>query len=209
MSIIEALNWRYATKEFDPSKKISQSDLDTINEALRLTASSFGVQPWKFLIISDQKVKDSLLEHSWGQKQVVDCSHHIVMCTPTDYTNENVDSFIKSTAEARSQSTSDLDGYSNVVKNFLSYKTLEQKQQWMKDQVYIALGNLLTTCAILKIDACPMEGIIKEKYDEILGLKEKGLTTIVACPIGYRSDSDKYASAAKVRFPLDKIIEII
>ncbi|WP_127716791.1 NAD(P)H-dependent oxidoreductase [Halobacteriovorax sp. HLS] len=209
MNIIEALNWRYATKEFDSTKKVSQKDLDTINESLRLTASSFGVQPWKFLVISNQEVKNSLLEHSWGQKQVVDCSHHIVMCTPLDYVDQDVDAFIESTAQARSQSVSDLEGYSKVVKNFLSYKNLEQKQQWMKDQVYIALGNLLTTCALLKIDACPMEGIIKEKYDEVLGLKEKGLTAIVACPIGYRADSDKYATAAKVRFPLEKIIEHI
>lgn len=207
MNIIEALNWRYATKEFDSSKKVSDQDIETIAESLRLTASSFGLQPWKFLIISNQEIKDSLLEHSWGQKQVTDCSHHIVFCHPREFTDAEVDNFLKETASIRAQLPEELDGYGKMMKGFLSYKDEDQKRAWMKNQVYIALGNLLTTCAVMNIDACPMEGIKQAKYDETLGLTEKGLMTVVACPIGYRSDSDKYASAPKVRYTKLDVIE--
>ena len=209
MDIIEALNWRYATKDFDSSKKISDKDLDIITESLRLTASSFGLQPWKFLVISNQDIKDSLLEHSWNQKQVTECSHHIVLCYPTSFGDDQVNSFIQDTAKTRGQSLEDLQGYENVMKGFLSHMDDNKKSIWMKDQVYIALGNLLTTCAMMKIDACPMEGIVHAKYDEVLGLKEKGLTVAVACPIGYRNSSDKYASAPKVRFPKSEVVEIL
>lgn len=209
MNIIESLNWRYATKEFDSSKQVSKEDLETITESLRLTASSFGLQPWKFLIISNQEVKNSLLEHSWGQKQVTDCSHHIVFCHPSKFDDKDVDAFIADTAETRGQSLEDLKGYEQVMKGFLSHLDEDKKRIWMKDQVYIALGNLLTTCALMKIDACPMEGIVQAKYDEVLGLKEKGLMAAVACPIGYRKDSDKYASAPKIRFPKSEVIEYL
>jgi nitroreductase len=209
MNIIESLNWRYATKKFDSSKKISEKDLDIITESLRLTASSFGLQPWKFIVISNQDVKNSLLQHSWGQKQVTDCSHHIVFCHPTFFNDKNVDAFLKDTAQTRGQDPEELEGYAKVMKGFLSHKDDIQKRIWMKDQVYIALGGLLTTCALMNIDACPMEGINQEKYDEVLGLSEKGLMSTVACPIGYRDNSDKYAAAAKVRFEKSEVIEII
>ena len=209
MNIIEALNWRYATKEFDPSKKISDKDLDVITESLRLTASSFGLQPWKFLIISNQDVKNSLLEHSWGQKQVIDCSHHIVFCHPSNFTDENVDFFLQDTAKSRGQTLEELEGYGKIMKGFLSHQDETQKRIWMKDQVYIALGNLLTTCALMNIDACPMEGINQAKYNEVLGLSDKGLMSAVACPIGYRNNSDKYATSPKVRFAKSEVIELI
>ena len=209
MNIIESLNWRYATKEFDATKKVSNEDLSVITESLRLTASSFGLQPWKFLVISNEKVKNSLLEYSWNQRQVVDCSHHIVFCYPRKFDDKNVDAFMEDTAKSRSQSLEDLKGYEQMIKGFLSNMDEDKKHTWMKDQVYIALGNLLTTCALMKIDACPMEGIVAEKYDEVLGLKEKGLMTAFVCPIGYRKDSDKYSSAPKVRFSKSEVIEYI
>lgn len=209
MNIIESLNWRYATKEFDSSKKVSKENLEVITESLRLTPSSFGLQPWKFLFISNLEIKNSLLEHSWGQKQVIDCSHHIVFCHYRNFDDKNVDSFIADTAKTRGQSLEDLKGYEQIMKGFLSNMDDDKKHIWMKDQVYIALGNLMTTCALMGIDACPMEGIAEDKYDEVLGLKEKGLMTAVACPIGYRNDSDKYATAPKVRFPKSDIIEYL
>lgn len=209
MNIIESLNWRYATKEFDRTKKVSSEDLETITECLRLTASSFGLQPWKFLIISNQEVKDSLLEHSWGQKQVTECSHHIVFCYPIEFNDKNVDAFLADTAKTRGQSLEELKAYEEIMKGFLSRMDNDKKQVWMKDQVYIALGNLLTTCALMNIDACPMEGIVQTKYDEVLGLKEKGLMSAVACPIGYRKETDKYAKAPKIRFPKSEVVEFI
>ena len=209
MDIIESLNWRYATKDFDSTKKVSQKDIETIVESLRLTPSSFGLQPWKFIVITNEQVKQSLLPHSWGQKQVTDCSHHIVLCAPTQFTDKNVDAFIKDIAKTRGQSQEELAGYEKVMKDFLSYKKPEEIQAWMQAQVYIALGGLMTTCAMMKIDACPMEGIVKAEYDKVLGLQEKGLTSVVACPIGYRSENDKYASAPKVRFETSEVIEFI
>jgi nitroreductase / dihydropteridine reductase len=209
MNIIESLNWRYATKEFDPTRKISKEDLDVISESLRLTASSFGLQPWKFLIISNEKIKKSLFEHSWNQRQVVDCSHHIVFCCPRKFDDDNVDAFLDDTAQTRDQSLEDLEGYGQMMKGFLSKMDDDKKQIWMKNQLYIALGNLLTTCALIKIDACPMEGMVQAKYDEILGLKEKGLMTAFACPVGYRTDSDKYSSAPKVRFSISEVIDYL
>jgi nitroreductase len=209
MNLIESQNWRYATKAFDPTKKVSQKDLDIITESLRLTASSFGLQPWKFIVISNQEMKDSLVEHSWGQKQVSNCSHHIVFCHYSDFNDDNVNEFIKDTAKTRNQSLEELKGYEDIMKGFLSRMDDNQKRVWMKDQLYIALGNLLNTCALMNIDACPMEGIIQAKYDEVLGLKEKGLMSAVACPIGYRDDTDKYALAEKVRYPKETVFEFI
>lgn len=209
MNITELLNWRYATKEFDPSKKISAEDLETISESLRLTASSFGLQPWKFLIISNEEIKKSLLEHSWNQHQVVDCSHHIVFCYPRQFGDSNVDAYLADTAKTRNQSLEELEGYGKMMKGFLSNMDEDRKSSWMKNQLYISLGNLLTTCALMKVDACPMEGIVQEKYDEILGLPEKGLMSAFACPIGYRKDSDKYSMLAKVRFPKATVIDYL
>ncbi len=209
MNIIESLNWRYATKEFDPSKKVSDADLETITESLRLSASSFGLQPWKFLVITNQEIKETLTGHSWNQKQVTDCSHHIVLCTYKEFNDSHVDAFVKDIMETRGQSHEEVKGYEDVMKGFLSRMDDAKKLVWMKNQVYLALGNLLTTCAMMNIDACPMEGIIAPKYDEVLGLAEKNLTTSVACPIGYRAESDKYAIAPKVRFPKSVVVETI
>jgi len=209
MNIIESLNWRYATKEFDPSRKVSSEDLEIISESLRLTASSFGLQPWKFLIISNEEIKKTLLEYSWNQTQVIDCSHHIVFCYPSEFNEQNVDAFLADTAKTRNQTLEDLEGYGKIMKGFLSNMDEDKKKNWMKDQVYIALGNLLTVCALMKIDACPMEGIVQDKYDEILGLKEKGLLSAFACPIGYRKDSDKYSKATKVRFSKSEVIDYL
>ncbi len=208
MNIIEALNWRYATKEFNPSKKISKKDLAIIQESLRLSASSFGLQPWKFLIIENEDIRRSLLKHSWGQKQVVDCSHHIVFCVPRHFGEKNIDLFIKDVAKTRGQTLEELSGYAKIMKDFLSHKSEDQRFEWMKNQAYLALGSLLNTCAIMNIDSCPMEGIVQEKYDEVLGLEAKGLKSVVACPIGYR-DEDKYATAEKVRFEASQVTEII
>lgn len=208
-NLIESLNWRYATKEFDSTKKVSDKDLETLIESLRLSASSFGLQPWKFFIISNKEVKEQLLPHSWNQKQVVDCSHHIVFCAPSSFGDTDIDRFLTSTAEQRNAPLETLDGYGKMMKGFLANKSEEQKYEWMKNQIYIALGSFLVSCAHMGIDSCPMEGIIQSKYDETLGLKEKGWRSVVACPIGYRSSDDKYANLAKVRYSAKDIIEFI
>lgn len=209
MNIIKQLNWRYAVKNFNTDKKISLEDIETIAESLRLSASSFGLQPWKFYIIENQEVKNKLMEHSFNQVQIKEASHLVVFCRPRTIDDQFVDRFLESTAQVRNVEMASLEGYGNMMKGFLSRKDDKQKTEWAKNQVYIALGNLLTTCAMMNIDSCPMEGILPSKYDEVLGLTESDYTTVVACPLGYRSHDDKYASLAKVRFPQEKVIEFI
>ncbi len=206
MNVVEGLKWRYAVKEFDISRRVSEKDLSDLKEVLRLTASSFGLQPWKFLIVSSTEMKNRLLEHSWNQKQVIQCSHHIVFARPTSFGEEDVDRFLKSTCDARNSELSSLGGYRGMILGFLSRMSDAEKSSWMEKQVYIALGNFLTAAAMMGIDSCPMEGIVKEKYDEVLSLSEIGLTTVVACPIGYRSSDDKYSSLAKVRYGIKEVV---
>jgi len=209
MNHIEKLNWRYATKKFDNTKKLSTEQVNELAESLRLAASSFGLQPWKFLFISNEDLKKELLPHSWNQEQVVDCSHHIIFCANKNFNEEDVNNFVKSISEVRNTSLEDLEGYKNVMTGFIGRQSEEQRMNWIKNQIYIALGSFLVTCAELGIDACPMEGIIQGEYDKALGLNEKGLTSVVACPVGFRSTEDKYADAAKVRFPLEEVVEFI
>ncbi len=209
MNHIEKLNWRYATKKFDESKKLSDDKINKLAEALRLSASSFGLQPWKFLIISNEDLKKELLPHSWNQEQVVNCSHHIIFCGVKNFGEKEVQAFIEDTAKTRGQSLEDLEGYKGMMTNFLSYKSDEEKDAWVKNQVYIALGSFMVTCAEMEIDACPMEGIVQKEYDKVLGLAEKGLTSIVACPVGFRSEDDKYAGLPKVRFSTEHVVEFL
>ena len=205
--LIENLNWRYATKVFDSTKKIPEGKVNTLAESLRLSASSFGLQPWKFIFVSDEMVKKDLFTYSWNQSQVLNCSHHVVFCYQENFDDNDVERFLKSTADQRSISLEGLESYGKMMKGFLSQKNKEQKQQWMKEQIYIALGSFLVTCSQMKIDACPMEGIIQEKYDEVLGLDKKGWRSAVACSVGYRSSDDKYSDLAKVRYPLNEVID--
>lgn len=205
-NIIEALNWRYATKEFDSSKKISDADLNTLVESLRLSPSSFGLQPWKFVLVEDQEKREALLPKSWNQKQVVDASHLFVLCRYEKFTDEDVDRFINDTATKRGQKPEEVEGYSNMIKGFLSRQDEATHIQWMNLQVYIALGFLMETAALLNIDACPMEGFSKPDYDEILGLPAKGLRSSVVCPVGYRAESDKYASLQKIRYDQSDVL---
>lgn len=206
MSIVENLKWRYATKAFDPSKKVTEDDLQEILQTLVLTPSSFGLQPWHFLVIESQDIKDALLEHSWNQRQVVEASHHIVFTVPTSFGAPDVEKYIEEIAKQRGQDVAELEGYKGMMLGFFSRMSPEQIEIWAKNQVYIALGNLMTVLAVKGIDGCPMEGIVQAEYDKVLGLAEKGLKSVVACPIGYRSSEDKYASAAKVRYQQSTLV---
>ncbi len=205
MSIVDDMNWRYATKEFDSSKKLSKEQLDGVLESLRLSTSSFGLQTWKFLVIENDSIRKELLEHSWNQKQVVEASHVLVLCIPTDFGADHIQRFIESTAQVRGETLESLDGYKKMMEGFVSRKDETALNIWMTNQVYISLGHLLTACAAMKIDACPMEGFISKEYDRILGLEEKNLKSVLVCPIGFRSENDKYATAPKVRFPREEL----
>lgn len=209
MSIIQSLNWRYATKMFDPEQKVSDAYMGMLLEALRLSPSSFGLQFWKFVVVTNQELKNQLIEHSWGQKQVADCSHLLVFCKPAKVTAADVDRFVADMAKTREVPQESLAGYGNVMKGYIESSTPEKLSAWMDKQLYIALGVLHTVCAELKIDSCPMEGFSAEAYDKVLGLDAKGLKSVVVCPVGYRSSEDKYANVKKVRYPLEDVVEWI
>ena len=206
--LLAALKWRYATKAFDPQRKIPADTWAALEESLVLTPSSFGLQPWKFIVVQSPEVREALVGHSWGQRQVADASHLVVFAAKKQLTDAEVDAFLARTAEVRGGSVDSLAGYRKVVVGFRAKAEQEGwLEQWAKHQTYIALGQLMTAASALGIDACPMEGLDPAKYDEVLGLAEHGLTTVTACPLGYRSEADKYASLPKVRFAKESVIE--
>lgn len=210
MEILDALKWRYAVKKFDSSKKIPESELEKLLECLRLSPSSYGLQPWKFLVIANPELKEKLRPHSYNQPQITDCSHLIVLCRINEVDTAAVNRLIDATAKTRGQETAELDGYKKMmIDDLVEGPRAKIADHWSAHQVHIALGVLLASAASMQIDACPMEGFSPVKYDEVLGLKEKGLSSVVLCALGYRSSDDKYAEAKKVRFPMSDVIERI
>jgi nitroreductase len=207
--LIDQLNWRYATKGFNPNKSIPTDVWQAIESSLVLTPSSFGLQPWKFIIVTDQETKKQLLPHSWNQPQVVDCSHLVVFAAQSPVTAKELDDFIDLTHSTRGGDKESLQFYRDMMGGFVDKMDSSQLLAWAKNQTYIALGQLMATAAVLGVDACPMEGIVPTEYDRILKLEGTGFFTTVACPMGYRSDEDKYAELPKVRYPKDKIIQHI
>ena len=207
MRLIENLNWRYATKQFDPTRQISNEDLAKLKTAIQLSASSYGLQLYKVLIVENKDLRAKLHPASWGQTQIVDASHLLVFCHYDPLQDGHVDDFVALKAEKMGIAVDDLAGYGDFIKSKLATQTADQKAQWMSKQTYIALANLLAACAELKIDACPMEGFDASQYNEILGLKEKGLSAAVVVTIGYRSAEDKNQHAPKVRKSEEDLFE--
>lgn len=203
--ILNALKWRYATKMFDASKKIPADIWAALEETLVLTPSSYGLQPWKFLVVQDQGLRERLVAHSWRQRQVADCSHLVVMAVKKAYSLDDLDLFIARMVETRGGSADALAGFRKMIvgTHAQGYMTTE----WAKMQAYIALGQFMTACALLGIDTCPMEGFVAAKYDEELGLAAQGCTTAVLCPAGYRHPDDRYAGLPKVRFKAADVVE--
>jgi len=206
-TLLQQLRWRYATKQFDPNRKISDADWRTLEEALLLTPSSFGLQPWKFIVVSDPAKREALVPVSWGQRQVADASHLVVFAIKKEIGAGEIDTFLERVVEVRGGSMEALTGYRGMMIGSLVNGPLGRDiQSWAQRQLYIALGNFMTSAALLGIDTCPMEGFEPAKYDEILGLSERGLAATVACPAGYRAETDKYASLPKVRFKAEDVI---
>jgi nitroreductase len=208
-TLISALNWRYATKVFDPTRKISATDLETLKQSLVLTPSSFGLQPYRFLIITDPQVKAKLRDASLGQSQVTDCSHMVVFLARQQMTEADVDHLIQRIAKVRGVQADSLAGYKGMmVGSLVTGPRAGNVAEWAARQAYIALGQFMASAALLGLDSCPMEGLDAKKYDEILGLNSTPFRTVVACPVGYRAESDKYAQLAKVRFPVEELVEL-
>jgi nitroreductase len=198
-NILEHRTWRYATKKFDTSKKISHQDLNSLLEATRLSASSYGLQPYHVFVISDPEVREKLKPVSWNQSQITDASHLIVFAHATDFGEELIDDFITNLSDTRNIPLDGLNGYAEMMKSNLVGLPTDVKASWAGKQVYIALGNALQAAAELKIDTCPMEGFQPEEYNKILGLTDKDLNAAVVLAVGYRSEEDQTQNLPKVR----------
>ncbi len=207
--LLESLTWRYATKKFDPTKKITDEKLTELLEAMRLTATSYGLQPYKFLVIENPDLRAKIRTHAWDQPQVTDASHLIAICNYRTMDEAYVDHYIDSIVKERGVTREMLAGYRQMMVGSLKARTPENATAWMKNQAYIVLGFLLSAAAEMKIDSCPMEGFEATKVDDVLDLAEKNLTVATLCPVGYRSADDTTAAYAKVRFPFSEIVETI
>ena len=207
-TLLNALQWRYATKAFEAGRQIDAATWASLEQSLVLTASSYGLQPWKFLVITDAAIRSELRPHSWNQSQITDCSHLVVLLNKRTITAADADRLIEATATTRGIEANLLDGYRQMIQVDLIDGPRSQKiGQWAGNQVYIALGNLLTSAALLGVDTCAIEGFSHADYDRILGLENSEYQSCVVCACGYRSASDKYASLAKVRYSAADLIE--
>ena len=209
MDIIESLNWRYATKKFDSNRKLSENQINTLKNAFNLTASSYGLQPIKLLVISSQEIKNSLLESSMNQEQIVQCSHLLVICIESSINEAYIESYFKRITDIRQTPAKILNSFKKSITNEFNDMTNTSIINWSINQAYLALGNLMTVCSVEGIDSCPMEGFLPEKYDEILDLKSKNLKSVLVMPTGFRSEDDIFSTLKKVRKDInDNIIEI-
>jgi nitroreductase len=209
--LLKALEWRYATKIFDPVKKIPADTWQALERALILTPTSYGLQPYQFLVITDPGTRAALLPHSWGQRQVVDASHFVVFTAKTKMTEADVDKLIQRTVEVRKLPAPEALGTYRfmMLGDVVNGPRGKIAHEWATRQTYIALGNLMTCAAVLGVDACPMEGLVPAEYDKVLNLNGSGYATVVACALGYRSADDKYAKLAKVRYDTKDIVRQI
>lgn len=205
-TLVNDLHWRYATKKFDSQRKIPAQDWTQIQEALVLSPSSFGLQPYKFIVVTDQKIKEQLVPHSWNQTQPVGCSHLVVFARLATIDEDYVSKYIDRIVEVRNVPAESIKEYAGMMTGFINRLTPEQLADWMTKQCYIALGNLMTVASSLKVDNCPMEGFVATEYDKVLGLEKLGVTSVVVCALGYRDQNDKYANVPKVRFPDSELI---
>jgi nitroreductase len=205
--LIDALHWRYATKAFDPSQKVPAETWAALEESVVLTASSFGLQPYRLVNVVNPQTRAALMPHAWGQRQVVDASHFVVFAARTAITEAEIDKFLDRIVAVRGGDRVALGGYRQMMTGMLLADSFAPvAPHWATRQAYIALGNLLTSAALLGVDACPMEGFVPAEFDKILGLQEQGYAAVVACALGYRNPDDKYAYAAKVRFPVSDVV---
>ena len=204
-----ALNFRYATKAFDPGRSIPDETWDAMLDSLVLAPSSFGLQPWRFLVIEDPATRARLREVSWNQGQVTDADKLVVFTSRTDLTPEDTARWLARVAEVQGQDPADLEGFGKVVDGFANNMSVEQRHAWNIRQTYIALGQFMTSAAVLGIDTCPLEGLDPASYDRILGLEGSGYATCVGCAAGYRSPDDHHAARPKARFPREEVIQSV
>ena len=196
---IENQNWRYATKKFDTTKKVSETDFAILKEAIRLSSSSYGLQPYKVLIIENAELREKLKPASWNQSQITDAFHLIVFANDTNIGNQEIDAFIQNMSETRSVPLESIKGYGDFMKSKINELSVEEKSNWTAKQAYLALGNLINAAAELKIDLTPMEGFDPIFYNEILDLNSQNLNAVLVAAVGYRHEEDVIQNYLKVR----------
>lgn len=205
MRLIESLKWRYATKKFDNSKKVKVEDVEMLKEAIRLAATSYGLQPFKVAIVEDDSTKVDLRKESFDQAQITDCSHLFIFTHLTQVQAGFIENYIELCAQERDIEKEDLQGYSSFMKSTLGSLSEVEIRDWASKQAYIGMTNLLTACADLRIDACPIEGFVTEKYNKILGFDQQSLSACVVVAVGYRAEDDANQHLKKVRLPKEDL----
>jgi len=203
---LQKLQWRYATKKFDTSKILSTEKIHILKEAFNLTATSYGLQPLKMISVQSKELQQQLVPFTMEQQQVADASHVLVLCVETEITPTYIETYFNRVAALRNTPKAILQPFETFLKDSFAEKEAQDVNQWMEKQAYLALGNLLTVCALEQIDACPIEGFEPEKYDEFLQLKQKNLHSVVVLAVGYRAEDDMFANFKKVRRGVDEVV---
>jgi len=205
-NILEALEWRYAVKKFDDKASLTEQQILEVKKVFNLSASSYGLQPYKMIIVQNPELKEKLVAASFGQQQISQSSAILVFTVRTDFGMDYIDQYFEDMSTKRQIPLENLEGYKNFMKGSFANKSQEEIRSWSVNQVYLTMGHMLASLAAMKIDACPMEGLDPNAYDKILDLEAKQLKTIIAMPIGVRATDDATASALKVRKDLSEII---
>jgi len=206
MSIIKNLEWRYATKKFDATKLLSDLQINTLKKAFNLTATSYGLQPIKMVVVHNKKLQQELVKYSWNQQQIAQASHVLVLCIQKNISNEDIESYFSLVKKIRNTPDKILNPFKEYLKNDMDTKSEVDLHSWMTNQAYIALGNLMTVAASENIDSCPMEGFIPEKYDAILKLDNYNLKSVLVLPVGFRAEDDFMKDLKKVRKHTSEVI---
>ena len=206
MDLIRQLGWRYAVKKFDPDRKLTSEQLETILESVRLSASAFGLQPYRLVVVDEVQVRESLVEHSMNQDKVLYASHLLVFAIRLSVDDTDIENHLRLISETRQTPRGNLAGLEQMLHQFTGAMSQDAYRNWATRQAYLALGNLLTVCAMLQVDACPMEGFVPAAYDRILQLDQLGLTATVIATLGFRAQDDPYARLRKVRMPSAEFI---
>lgn len=209
MDVLESLQWRYATKKFDNSTVLSEVIIERLSIAFNLTATSYGLQPIKLKIVANKELQDKMRKASFDQEQVSTASHVMVLCIENEISEAFINAYFDTMKLTRTEDIEGVDAYNKVLIDRFSVKTKAQVKDWATKQAYLALGNLLTVCALEEVDSCPMEGFIPKQIDEILGLENENLSSVLLLPIGKRAVDDENAIHKKVRRPLESIVEVI
>ena len=205
----EKLNWRYATKKFNPEKSLSEEQVDYLQKSIQLSASSYGLQPYEVFVVTDKETKEKLKEAAWNQSQLTDASHVFIFAGLKKLNENYIDSYLENISKIREIKVQDLSGLKDMLTSNIVEKPEEQQKIWAQKQAYIALGNLLSAAAHLKVDTCPMEGFDAKKIDQVLGISGTNLTTAVIATAGYRSYEDQMQHAKKVRKQENELFHLI